>query len=254
MKAHNILNITRLYYLIRRHIFSNGKAWLIAYGAISGTLLVITLFRGYFQPADIGGLRSLYFVVMYISGFIFTAGIYGELHQPQRSYQYLTLPVSNAERLLSAWLITAFVFPIVALLTMAIIVFIGNLVMNLTLDITPFKGIFTAGVWSSVKVYIITQSMFLLGAAYFRGYNFLKTVLALFVVVTSIQIVAGLTGWILFGFQQDAPIEFGPQHMSQQMENLFLNIIPVAARIVFNYLFVPFFLITTYFSLKERQV
>ncbi len=254
MEANNTLDIKRLYFLIRRHILANGKSWLIAYGAVSGALLALTLFRGYFQPADIGGLTGLYFVVMFISGYIFTAGIYGELHQPQRSYQYLSLPVSTTERLLSAWLITALLFPVVALITMAMIVFIGNLVMNLTLDITPFGGVFSAGVWSSVKVYVITQSMFLLGAAYFRGYNFLKTVLALFVISIFIQLIAGLTGWILFGFQQGAHIEFGPQHMSQQMENLFFDTIPMVARIVFNYLFVPFFLITTYFSLKERQV
>ncbi len=253
MKTHNTLNIKRLLLLIKRHLLSNVKPWLIAYGAVTGSLLFITLFRGYFQPEDIGGLTGLYFVVMYIAGYIFTAGIYGELHQPQRSYQYLTLPVSNTERLLSGWLITAVLFPIVALISMSLIVFIGNLVMNLTLDVTPFRGIFAANVWSSVKVYIITQSMFLLGAAYFRGYNFLKTVLALFVIAISIQIIAGIAGWLLFGFE-GGHIEMGTQSMSQQMEDLFIHTIPNVAGFIFNYLFVPFFLITTWLSLKERQV
>ncbi len=253
MEAKQSLHIHRLYFLIRRHILSNGKSWLIAYGAIAGALLVLTLFRGYFQPTDIGGLTGLYFVVMFIGGYIFTAGIFGELHQPQRSYQYLTLPVSTTERLLSAWLITAFLFPAVAILTMALIVFIGNLVLNFTLDVTPFAGVFSPGSWSSLKVYWITQSMFLLGAAYFRGYNFLKTVLALFVISVVLQIIAGVTGWIIFG-TPGTQVTFGPEQMSHQLEDFFLRIFPSVARIVFYYLFVPFFLITTWFSLKERQV
>lgn len=253
MEAKQSLHIHRLYFLIRRHILSNGKSWLIAYGAIAGALLVLTLFRGYFQPTDIGGLTGLYFVVMFIGGYIFTAGIFGELHQPQRSYQYLTLPVSTTERLLSAWLITAFLFPAVAILTMALIVFIGNLVLNFTLDVTPFAGVFSSGSWSSLKVYWITQSMFLLGAAYFRGYNFLKTVLALFVISLALQIIAGVTGWILFG-TPGTQVAFGPEQMSHQLEDFFLRIFPSVARIVFYFLFVPFFLITTWFSLKERQV
>ncbi len=253
MKAQQSLNIHRLYFLIRRHILSNGKSWLIAYGAIAGSLLVLTLFRGYFQPTDIGGLTGLYFVAMFIGGYIFTASIYSELHHPQRSYQYLTLPVSTTERLLSAWIITAFIFPLVAILTMALIVFIGNLIMNFTLDSAPFTGVFSAGSWSSLKVYWITQSMFLLGAAYFRGYNFLKTVLALFVISVALQIIAGATGWILFG-APGTQVAFGPEQMSQQLEDFFLRIFPSLARLVFNYLFVPFFLITSWFSLKERQV
>lgn len=253
MEAQQTLNIHRLYFLIRRHILSNGKSWLIAYGAIAGSLLVLTLFRGYFQPADIGGLTGLYFVVMFIGGYIFTAGIYGELHQPQRSYQYLTLPVSTTERLLSAWIITAFVFPLVAILTMAFIVFIGNLVLNFTLDITPFAGVFSSGSWASLKVYWVTQSIFLLGAAYFRGYNFLKTVLALFVVSVALQIIVGVTGWLMFG-TPGTQVAFGTGQMTQQLEDFFLRIFPSVAHIVFYYLFVPFFLITTWFSLKERQV
>ncbi len=253
MKAHQSVNIKRLYDLIRRHILSNGKAWLIAYGAIAGSLLLITLFRGYFQPADIGGLTGLYFVVMFVGGYIFTASIFGELHQAQRSYQYLTLPVSTTERLLSAWFITAWMFPIIAIITMALIVFIGNLVMNFTLDITPFAGVFSASSWGSVKVYFITQSIFLLGAAYFRGYNFLKTMLALFVLAVSLQIIAGVTGWLLFG-SPATNVEIGAHHLSQQMETLFMHTIPKVTGFIFNYLFVPFFLVTTWFSLKERQV
>ncbi len=255
MDTNNIFNIRRLYLLIRRQLLSNANAWLIAFGAVAGSLLVISLFVAYFQPASLAGLTGLYFTVMFIGGYIFTSNIFAELHQAQRSYQYLTLPVSITERVFSAWILTAIVFPLIALLSMALIVFIANLVMNFTFDVEPFQSVFSPVSWASIKVYLVTQSVFLLGAAYFRKNNFLKTVLALFVISMIIQTILALSAWAIFSpLSETGGFQIGPQHMSEQMENLFLNYIPTTARIIFWYLFAPFFLVVTWFSLKERQV
>ncbi len=255
METNNIFNIRRLYLLIRRQLLSNATALLIAFGAVAGSLLVISLFVAYFQPANLAGLTGLYFTVMFIGGYIFTSNIFAELHQSQRSYQYLTLPVSITERVLSAWILTAVVFPLIAILSMALIVFIANLVMNFTFDMEPFQSVFSPLSWAAIKVYVVTQSVFLLGAAYFRKNNFLKTVLSLFVISMVIQAILALSAWAIFSpLSETGGIQIGPQHMSEQMERLFLNYIPSVARIIFWYLFAPFFLVVTWFSLKERQV
>ncbi len=255
MKTNSIFSFRRLYLLLRRQLLSNASAWLIAFGAVAGSLLVLSLLVAYFQPANLAALTGLYFTVMFIGGYIFTSNIFGELHHAQRSYQYLTLPVSTTERLFSAWIITAIVFPVIAVLSMALIVLIANLVMNFTFDVTPFQSVFSKGSWTSVKVYMVTQSVFLLGAAYFRKNNFLKTVLALFVVSVIFQIVIVTTAYFVFSpFAEEGAFNIGPQHMSQQMENVFLTHVPATARVIFWYLTIPFFLIVTWFSLKERQV
>ncbi len=235
---------------------SNAPVWLIAFGAVAGTLLLISLLVAYLKPENLPGLSGLYYTVMFIGGYVYTSSIFGELHHSQRSYQYLTLPVSTTERLLSSWLLTALLFPLFSVMLMALIVFIANLIMNFTFDVTPFQSVYSSSGWTAIKVYFVTQSVFLLGAAYFRKNNFLKTVLALFVVSVIIQVIIVVTAWILFSPEASSGegLSLGPQNMSLELENLIMNYIPATARLVFWYLTVPFFLVVTWFSLKERQV
>jgi hypothetical protein len=87
----------------------------------------------------------LYLVVMFIGGYIFTSNIYFELHQVQRSYCYLTLPVSTTERLASGWLMTGLFFAVFSLLTMSLIGLVGNVAMKLLNGTTPFGGIISSG-------------------------------------------------------------------------------------------------------------
>lgn len=255
MKTNNILTFSRLYLMVRRHVLSSSKPWLIAFGAIAGTMLVMTLLRGVAQPETTGGLTGLYIVVMFVGGYIFTSGIFGELHQVQRSYQYLTLPVSTTERLASAWILTAWIFPLVSVAGMVLIVLIANGIMQLAFDVMPFPSVLTGATWNAVKVYFVTQSVFLLGAAYFRKYNFLKTVLALFVLSLVFQVIIAVMAYTIIspGLEGEG-LTLGPQNISQQLETFFGQVVPVAARIVFWYLWTPFFLLTSWFSLKERQV
>ncbi len=255
METIKYFNINRLYLLTRRQILSNAYGWLIAFGAVAGSLLVISLLVAISRTSELTSLDGLYLSVMFIGGYVFTSNIFAELHQSQRSYQFLTLPVSATERLVSAWLITAVFFPVIALLGMAIIVLLANLIASFTFNITPFQQVFSEANFLAIKVYFVTQSVFLLGATYFRKNNFLKTLLALFVALVIYQLIIALAGWALFYPLVDGPrMQFGSGAINTEMETLFLNRIPGVVSFIFWYLTVPFFLVTTWFSLKERQV
>lgn len=254
METNNIFYIPRLFLLMRRQIFSNAKSLLIAFAGVAGFLLFISILTAYFNPQQLGSLRSLYLTVMFISGYIFTSNSFSELHQIQKSYSYLTLPVSTTERLAGNWLLTGIIFPLVSLLVMAMIIFIANLVTRVTIDMTPIQSIFSASTFSAIKVYVITHSIFLLGATYFRKNNFLKTILALFVVMLLINTYAGLLGWGLLNEFKTSAWVFNDSQLSPSLEHLFMNQIPKISLFIFNYLMLPFFLITTWFSIRERQV
>jgi hypothetical protein len=254
METNNIFSVHRLYLLIRRQVFSNGKSLLIAFGGVSGFLLIISLLVAYFNPTALSGLTVLYFTTMFIGGFIFTSNFFGEMHQIQKSYSFLTLPVSINERLAAGWILTGILFPLFSLLVMAAIVFSANLVMNFTVDMAPFQSVFSNTSMKLIKIYIITQSIFLFGSVYFRKNNFLKTLLALIVVSLILNIYTGLLGWALFGtFNSDMMVIDG-NNLTPAMNQLFTNHIPYISKFVFNYLVLPFFMVTTWFGLKERQV
>lgn len=251
MEKSNIFNVNRLYLLTRRHLFSNLTGWIIAFSSLSGVLLVISLLVAYFQPGSLAMLTPVYLTIMFLGGYIFTSSIFSELNEPRRATHYLTLPVSVTERLASAWLLTGILFPLFSLLMIFLIILLANLIMNLTFDFSPFANLFSGNYVNAFKSYFITQSVFLLGAAYFRKYNFLKTLLALFLFFVAFMLVTSLLGWIFLS------------HLAETIESgeAVLNVNPVAVRWIpgaagffYNYLMVPFFLLTTWFSLKEREV
>lgn len=247
----HIFLFKRFFLLGRRQVLSHATAWLTAFGAVGGTLLVLALLIGYFEPANIASLRGLFFTGLFIGGYIFSSTIFNELHHPQRSSQYLTLPVSVTERVLVSWLITGILFPVVMFLTAMIV----NLIVEITLNLTPFPGLFSQGSRATVSVYIVTQSIFLFGAAYFKKNHFLKTILSLFVLFIVFNSIIGLVGWALLSpFSSAGELGIDMQNVSPGLEPVFMDYIPTTAHILFNYLMLPFFLVVTWFSLKERQV
>lgn len=251
MEKSNIFNINRLYLLTRRHLWSNLTGWLIAFGALSGVLLVISLLVAYFQPGSLAMLTPTYLTIMFLGGYIFTGSIFSELNEPRKATHYLTLPVSVTERLASAWLLTGILFPLFALLMIFLIIFLANLIMNLTFDFSPFANLFSGNYVNAFKSYAITQSVFLLGAAYFRKYNFLKTLLVLFVFFVGFMIITGLMGWLFLSHLAET-LQSGEAALNT--DPVAVRWIPTAANIIYNYLMLPFFLVTTWFTLKERQV
>ncbi len=255
MEKSNILNLNRLFLLTRRHLLSNLTGWMIAFGALAGVLLVISLLVAYFEPGRIAALTPAYLTIMFIGGYIFTSSIFSELNEQRKAFHYLTLPVSTTERLLSGWLLTGVLFPVFALLLIFVIIFLSNLIMNLTFDFSSINYAFSASYLKAFKTYLITQSVFLLGAAYFRKYNFLKTLLALFVVFVVFMIFTGIFSRMMFSAFMDGNMDMMESGAASfRMDSIFMNIIPQIAKILYNYLMMPFFLVVSWFSLKERQV
>ncbi len=255
MEKSNILNMNRLFLLTRRHLLSNLAGWIIAFAALSGVLLIISLMVAYFQPGSLAVLTPTYLTIMFIGGYIFTSSIFSELNEPRKAFHYLTLPVSLSERLLSAWLLTGIIFPVIALLMIFVIIFLANLIMNLTFDFSPFAYVFSGNYAQAFKNYLITQSVFLLGAAYFRKYNFLKTLLVLFVLFVAFMSIIGLLGWLIIAPLAESSMQaMESGEMTLNMDPTSIKWIPKAANIIYNYLMLPFFLIASWFTLKERQV
>lgn len=251
----NIFSTRRLSLLGKRQVLGNLNGLLIAFAAIAGALLVISLLSGYSNPASIRGLSPLYYVVLFVGGYVFTSNIFAELHSPQRSIPFLTLPVSKLERLTNAWLLTAIIYPIFALIGIALIIFLSHLILGIPMVNETFAAVWSVKTWKIVLIYSITQSLFLFGAVYFRKHNFLKTLLSLFVILNIIGIFAAIVAYFLFGtFKFDSEHWIQGSALSPGLENFFIKTFPAIMKFAFYYLMIPFFLLLTWFGIKERQV
>ena len=99
-------------------------------------------------------------------------------------------------------------------------------------------------------IYVVTQSVFFLGALYFRKNNLLKTLLSVFVIQAIFSIVMVFAGWLILGeFNQ-----LNEENIPADTMYFFTVNIPEIARTVFWVVTAPFFLIVSYFKFKEREV
>lgn len=241
------LNLKRLGFFLRRQLYLNFSTMWIAIAAVLGVLLIISVLFASFDsdPDTVLNLRNLYLVVFMLGGYIFTSKVFDEMHAPQKSYMFLTLPVSAAEKLLAAWLITSPVYIIVFGLMMLLLSFLSSLVAG-RLDALPY--VFDDTFFNCVGVYMVTQAVFFLGATTFRGNNFLKTLLALIVAALLIGAYIGALYYLLFG-SGNYYLPDGSE-MKETIKYIFEVIIPM----LFWWLLAPFLLLVSYFKLKERQV
>lgn len=251
MKENNIFNSKRLYYLLKRHIWYNFSIFLIGTGAVAGLLifiLVVSYFNGGILTEDF--FTGLTFPFLFLGGYLFTSNVFSELHSPQKGYMYLTLPASNFEKLLTGWFLTSFAFIFVAVAVLCAINAIAFLILVLfRVNAFQMVNMVSPVMLKLYAIYLVTQPIFLLGALYFRRYNFLKTILALLAIGIVLALYAGGFAKLIF------PSDFHSYNFdAPNTEEFFVNIFVPVVRILFWYVMGPFFLIVSYFRLKERQV
>ncbi len=240
----NVFDGGRLVQFMRRQAAMHQQPALIAAGAVLGALLVISLLVGVFNRNDVPDLRGLYHAVFFLGGYVFASQVFGELHSPQRSSTYLTLPVSTAEKLVGSWLLVSVGYVVVYWAVIFLIYTVANLVADWPHD--P-QQLFDGDFFRSVGSFLVTQTIFFLGACYFRKNNFLKTLFALFVVALVVGLYTGGLAWLVLN--KDGNINFSHNDPGEQIGETIGQI----ADAFFRYVFGPFMLIVSYFRLKERQ-
>lgn len=254
MEKINKFSLQRFVLLMQRYVTFNSKSWLIGIGAISGVLIIISLLQAYFSQShfDIRSMVNTGQVMIFIGGFVITSMAYNEIHTPARSQFYLTLPATTAEKLFSNWLITSVIFILVSNVLLSVVLGLANGIANLAWS-SAFNifNPFTIENLKLMGIYIVTQSIFFLGALQFRKNNFLKTILSIFVIAMIINIISVLFAYLLFGTDG---MHLDAQTISPDLSNIFETIFPKVMKTIFNVVLVPFFLLVSYFKLKEREV
>lgn len=255
MNEQTIFNINRVKLLLTRQLRLNSSTILIGFGAVVGVITFILSMRVVFEsnPLSMAGFTGLALPIFFVGGYIFTSTIFSELRTAHRGYLYLTLPASALEKLVVAWFISSILYVIASIVAFYVINLLLILVGFLTnSQPVPLFNFIDTWMLKMFAIYIVTQSVFLLGAIYFRGVNFLKTLLALFVINLVIAIFSSiLTRFIVFpGFGN---LQFS-NNMPDGIEGFLGDVFVPTVKILFWYITAPFFLVVSYYRLKERQV
>lgn len=254
MNEQTIFDINRVKLLLTRQLRLNSSTILIGFGAVVGVITFILSIRVITESnaLSMAGFTGLALPIFFIGGYIFTSTIFSELRTSHRGYLYLTLPASAFEKLLVAWFISSILYVVASIVAFYVINLLLILVgFSTNSQPVPLFNFIDTWMLKIYAIYIVTQSVFLLGAIYFRGVNFLKTLLALFVISLGLSIFSALlTRLIVF---QGFSIQFS-NNMPDGIEGFIGDIFIPTVKILFWYIMAPFFLVVSYYRLKERQV
>jgi hypothetical protein len=237
-------NLNRATNLCRRQLLINRHTLLVGVGAITAFMLGITILCTLFNISSTSQFNDWNFRIIFICGFIFTSMFFSEFRNTPKAMFYLSLPVSNFERLLVAWLLTSPILVIVSSLILYITNVLGVFIATGNyLNIQPF---FTTEYFHSILNYMLIQPIFLFGSVVFKKNNFLKTVLSIIGTFVFLILYSMINARFILG-------SLGGAH------NIHINFnqYSLIGNSLFLYswiLLLPFFLIVSYFKLKEKEI
>lgn len=164
------LSIKRCLQLIKIDAITNRKSLLILATVIA---VLLSLF-----PHQTTGNHAFFFFILMITGFSMSASSFKDMHDKQGCAHYLTIPASVTDRFLAKWLQSSILFSLAAVLlyylSSWVCVMINHLMVH---EYTAPLNITDSGLWLDIKKYLICQSIFLFGGAYFKKNPLMKTVL-----------------------------------------------------------------------------
>ena len=196
-----LFSARRFGHIILRDVAGGYRSLLIAMAAVAGAVVVLSALtalgissRGPGSVAGGGGFYLNFFRnILFLGGFIVTSLAFHEIRQNGAGMFYLTLPGSLFEKLLSKLLITSVGYAVGSALFITAASTLSEVINRLLFGFGHgFFNPFDPTVLKMAAVYLVTQSIFLLGSIWFRKIAFLKTMLWIIIFAIGAAIVFGV--------------------------------------------------------------
>jgi hypothetical protein len=191
------LSWPRLRSLLRNESIGEYRIWLIASAVTAGAMLVGAIFALRNHDFDPPYYRVAFFAVLVIWGTIQTSRAFTELHDKSKNIAFLLLPASALEKALAPLLTTTIVLITYLLVFTAVsaaaIEGVNWLLYRRTNEL--FDPL-APEVWAGLPHYLVAQSWFFLGAAWFRRAHYLKTLFTIMVGSLALAALGLLLGWV----------------------------------------------------------
>jgi hypothetical protein len=245
-------SLKRFFLMIRNTLFLERSIILISSAAIGGIVILLSINSAMTSP-DSSFYPTFYLVILYIGGLMLTEYVFKGLHDETKGAAWLVLPASIFEKFTSQLVLTTAVFSAGVMTLFFLISLISEGIMHLLIGsghglFNPFSEKI---LWDTL-VYFIIQSIFLLGALYFKRSSTMKTILSLCIYFFIFIIVTGISVKILYsGFLKDFLLNlFNKNDAVTQI----WSITKRATHIGFWYVFAPLCWVIGYIRLKEKEV
>ena len=263
------LNFRRMGFLARRDLLQYWRGMLIVAAGNTGVMIVITILGSIFSRASYGGswggvdYDGWFTGLMIIWGCIAASAAFGELHDKNRNQDFLLLPASALEKTLMRLLLVSLVLPLFIVVLMVLDSLIAESIRLLVQGgaLRPFNP-FGSGLFDSgrrfgnlriIRDTIVLQSVFFLGASWFRKAHFIKTVLGVAALSTAFSLFASLVFYIVFGPSIGMDLDFDPFSFVPGRFQEFFRTLKVTVQILAFAVLPLFCWFTAWLRVKETQ-
>jgi len=245
-----IFNPSRFWLLLKKDVIENYRI----IGLIILSAIVIAILAFFANP-ERDFYEEFFPAAMLIAGFIFASMSFNELHSKDQRHVYLSLPASNLEKFLSKLFLSTVGFALALSLIFWIfsVVFSPLVANTLGTQLDAFNPL-AENPWLAIRLFVVLQSIFLLGSVYFNHYAFVKTNGALLLLAIILVIIFYLLARTILATYFEG-WTFRPHNVvpSTVMENFMEDSGTRIAKNLFWFVLAPFLWVVAYFKLKERE-
>jgi hypothetical protein len=254
----NIFNVSRFGRLFVKHTVEHYKSYVMSLTVLVAVMMLGGSFFIYMIKAPIDrGFQSAVFVgFMLLAGTIFTSTVFADFGDKKKAVTTLTLPASQFEKYLVAWLYSYLLFVMVYSTAFYLIAYFAVNIKHFPGHPAEIINIFRRPISEMFLLYAFLHSIAFLGAIFFEKLHFIKTAfvffisLAIFILINkgilSILLEKDVMPTALFGnlrlMDNGHDVDI---NLTRQDDPFLLCVIAVLTVIIW---------LAAYYRLKEKQV
>lgn len=250
MTINNYFNIQRFLLTLKNDLIRNAKTYLISLGAIAGIFFTIDVL-----PGILTGITFImvpaYLPLYMVLGYILSSIIFNEMHDSQKGLVFLTTPSSTLEKLISKLLITTIIYTGIMWSFFHILTLFLNTTNALFFGSEAVSFAFN---WELVRIYVITQALYLFASSYFKKNAFLKLLFAAFVLQMFFSFFSVINFKLFFNISDFNNIHFETMDINMGDIADYIKNIVYISKFSFYWLFAPFLWFMTYLRIAEKEV
>ncbi len=192
------LSWRRLLSLLRADVLRNNRAWLVAVGTATLVALFLSVLGAIDGSVSNGFYHAFFIAALFGLGTIATSQSFVDLHGRTTSTAFLLLPASALEKTLARLLLTTVGLFAGLLMLTPVLSWLLEGINAMLFDVrretfAPFDRL----AWLMLPHYLVAQSLFFLGAAWFRKVHYLKTVGAVLLIALGLSVIATVLAWMV---------------------------------------------------------
>lgn len=249
-------NSQRFSLLVSKHWAENKKRYGLSLLAFAGLLIACFVISLVLRDDDMmteDFQQTVYFMSIIILGPFYASQFYRDLGSKPKGSNFLLVPASSFEKLLCGLLYVLILF-FVAFNAIFYLLDGISLTIAKSFPVAPqhkqemrIFNIFQSEIFNfsgqsklkTIPLFFALQSVFLLGSAAFRKYNFMKTIICIFIV----WVILFLLAYFLFHKQY-------PEGQEQEIPDSLAWLITIVAM----YVIAPLLWVWTYYRVKNKQI